>query len=156
MPILAINKRANFDYEILEKFEAGLVLFGHEVKSVRAGSVSLGGSYVAFKAMPNGIACPQLINAHITLYKYASTIKDYDPTRTRNLLLKEKEINYLVGKKKEQGLTLVPLRIYTKSRFLKLEFGLARGKKKHDKRDDIKKRETDRYAKRAIRGEKVD
>ncbi len=151
MPILAINKRANFDYEILEKFEAGLVLFGHEVKSVRTGSVSLGGSYVAFKAMPGGLACPQLINAHISLYKHASTIKDYDPTRTRDLLLKEKEINYLVGKKKEQGLTLVPLRIYTKSRFLKLEFGLARGKKKYDKREDMKKKDVNRDIRRVMR-----
>lgn len=156
MPILAINKRANFDYEILDKYDAGLVLLGHEVKSLRAGNASLGGSYVTFKAGTKGLPEAYLINAHISLYKYASTIKDYDPTRSRKLLLKEKEINYLLGKKKEQGLTIVPLRIYTKNSFLKLEFGIGRGKKNYDKREDIKKRDLDREGRRTIRGDKMD
>jgi SsrA-binding protein len=156
MPILAINKRANFDYEILDKYEAGLVLFGYEVKALRAGNASLGGSYITFKAGHRGLPEAFLINAHISLYKYASTIKDYDPTRSRKLLLKEKEINYLLGKKKEQGLTIVPLRIYTKNSFLKLEFGVGRGKKNYDKREDIKKRDLDREGRRAIRGDKME
>jgi SsrA-binding protein len=144
MPILAVNKRAGFDYEVLDKYEAGLVLFGHEVKSVRAGNVNLKAAYITLKN--DGARLPEayLLNAHISLYKYASTIKDYDPTRSRKILLKSKEINYLMGKSKEQGLTLVPLRIYTKNRFLKLEFALARGKKKYDKREDLKKKDLDR------------
>ncbi len=156
MPILATNKRANFDYEILETFEAGLVLAGHEVKSIRAGNASLKGAYVVFERSGGFLPTPVLLNAHIPLYKYASLVENYDPERSRRLLLNKNEIARLIGKTKEKGLTLVALRLYTKNRFLKLEFGLARGKKQYDKREDIKKRETDRYAKRAIKGENVD
>jgi len=146
MPVFAINKQATFDYEILDKYEAGLVLFGYEVKAVRAGNVNLKGSYITFRTGIKGLPDPYLINAHISLYKYASTIADYDPTRPRKILLKAREIKYLMGKRREQGLTIVPLRIYTKSRFLKLEFALARGKKKYDKREDLKKKDLDREA----------
>jgi SsrA-binding protein len=146
MPVLAVNKRASFDYEVLDKYEAGIVLFGYEVKAVRAGNVNLKGSYITFLAGKNGLPTPFLTNAHISLYKYASTVKDYDPTRPRKILLKAKQIKHLMGKKREQGLTIVPLRIYTKSRFLKLEFALARGKKKYDKREDLKKKDLDREA----------
>lgn len=142
---LAINKRANFDYNILEKYEAGMVLFGHEVKSVRAGHAGLKGSYISLKkAKDGGLPELYLIKAHIPLYKYASTVEDYDPERERKLLLKQKEILRLTSKKKEQGLTLVPLKIYTKNSFLKLEFGIGKGKKKYDKRETIKKRDVDR------------
>jgi SsrA-binding protein len=144
MLVLGVNKRASFDYEVLDKYDAGLVLFGHEVKSVRAGNVNLKAAYITLMNAKGGLPEPQLINAHISLYKYASTIKDYDPTRSRKLLLKAKEIKYLLGKTQEQGLTLVPLRIYTKDRILKLEFALARGKKKYDKREDLKKKDLDR------------
>jgi SsrA-binding protein len=144
MPVLAVNKQATFDYEVLDKYEAGLVLFGHEVKAVRAGNVNLKGSYITFLGGKNGLPEACLTNAHISLYKYASTVKDYDPTRSRRILLKAREIHKLMGRKKEQGLTIVPLRIYTKSRFLKLEFALARGKKKYDKREDLKKKDLDR------------
>jgi SsrA-binding protein len=146
MSVLAINKRATFDYEVLDKYEAGIVLFGHEVKAVRAGNVNLKAAYITFRATKKTLPEAYLINAHVSLYKYASTVKDYDPTRSRKLLLKAKEINYLLGKTREQGLTLVPLRIYTKNRILKLEFALARGKKKYDKREDIKKKDLDREA----------
>jgi SsrA-binding protein len=149
MAILAINKRASFDYDVLDKYEAGLVLFGHEVKSVRAGNVNLKAAYITLRSDHAGLPEAYLTNAHISLYKYASTIIDYDPTRSRKLLLKAKEINYLMGKIHEQGLTLVPLRIYTKNRILKLEFALARGKKKYDKREDLKKKDLDRES-RAI------
>jgi SsrA-binding protein len=138
MAILAINKQATFDYEVLDKYEAGLVLLGHEV--------NLKGSYITFLGGKNGLPIPYLTNAHISLYKYASTVKDYDPTRSRKILIKAKQIQFLMGKKREQGLTIVPLRIYTKSRFLKLEFALCRGKKKYDKREDLKKKDLDREA----------
>jgi SsrA-binding protein len=144
MPTLAYNKRAKFDYEILATYEAGLVLFGHEVKSIRTGHVSLKGAYVTVKRTSKNLPELLLINAHISMYKKASGIKDYDPTRPRKLLVKKNEIKHLLGKKDEQGLTLVPIKIYTKRSLIKLEFGIGKGKKKYDKREAIKKRETDR------------
>jgi SsrA-binding protein len=144
MSTLAYNKRANFDYEILDTYEAGLVLFGHEVKSVKTGHVSLKGSYVTIKKSGNKLPELMLINAHISLYKKASNIINYEPTRPRKLLLKKNEIKHLIGKKDEQGLTLVPIKLYTKHSKIKLEFGIGRGRKKYDKREVIKKRETDR------------
>jgi len=144
MPVLAVNKRANFDYEIKEKFEAGIVLLGHEVKSVKTGHINLRGSYLTFKKSKKGLSELYLINAYIPLYKHAGSIKDYNPTRARKLLVKKKEIKYLTGKKQQQGLTLVPLKIYTKHSLIKLEFAIGRGKKKTDKRETIKKREVDR------------
>jgi SsrA-binding protein len=144
MSILAYNKRANFDYEITERFEAGLALFGHEVKAIKTGHVSLKGSFVVTKKADSSSPELYLINAHIPLYERASTVKSYDPTRPRKLLLHKKQIAHLVGKKAEQGLTLVPIRVYTVRNLVKLEFGVGRGKKKYDKRADIKKREIDR------------
>lgn len=143
MPTLAYNKRANFDYEITDKYEAGIVLFGHEVKAVKAKHLSLKGSFVSIQAGKNS---PELFlkNTHISLYKKASNLDDYDPERPRKLLLHKNQIKHLIGKKKEQGLTLVPIKIYTKHNLLKLEFGIGRGKKKYDKRNSIKKRELDR------------
>ena len=144
MPILATNKRARFDYDILDKYEAGLVLLGFEVKSIKTGHISLKGAYVTLKKTKLKLPELYLIKAHIPLYKCASTIKNYDPERSRKLLLHKNEIERLIGKKQEQGLTLVPLKIYTKRSLIKLEFGIGRGKKKVDKRENIKKRETDR------------
>jgi len=143
MPLLAQNKKASFDYEILEKFEAGLVLFGHEVKSVRSGQASLKGSYLSVRNV-NGKMELFLIGCQIPPYKQAGTLPDYDRTRERKLLVKRKEISRLLGKKKEEGLTLVPLKIYTKHSFLKLEFAVGKGKKKYDKREALKKRDVER------------
>jgi SsrA-binding protein len=144
MPILAVNKRANYDYEILEKFEAGLVLFGHEVKSVKTGHINLAGSYITLKKEGKDLPAPYLINSNIPLYKQAATVENYEPYRSRKLLLRKKEIERLIGKKNEQGLTLVPLKIYTKHSLIKLEFGIGKGRKKIDKREMIKKRDVDR------------
>jgi SsrA-binding protein len=145
MPALAYNKRANFDYDIQETYEAGLVLLGYEVKSIKTGHISLKGSYVTFKKSKNkNLPEAYLTNAHIPLYKFAGIRPSYEPTRPRKLLLKKKEIAYLMGKKDEQGLTLVPIKIYTKHSFIKLEFGVGKGRKKYDKREVIKKRELDR------------
>lgn len=144
MPILAYNKRANYDYVISSKYEAGIILLGHEVKAVKTKHISLKGAYVTVKKTNKNIPELYLINAHISLYKKASTITGYDPTRARQLLLHKNEIKHLLGKKQEQGLTLVPLKIYTKHSLIKLEFGIGRGKKKRDKRELIKKREVDK------------
>jgi len=145
MTVLAVNKRANFDYDIQETYEAGLVLLGYEVKSIKTGHISLKGSYVTFKKVKNkNVPEAHLLNAHVPLYKFAGDRPNYDPIRSRKLLLKKKEIAYLMGKKDEQGLTLVPIKIYTKHSFIKLEFGIGKGRKKYDKREVIKKRELDR------------
>ena len=146
MPTLATNPRAKFDYHILETFEAGLVLFGHEVKAIKNNQMSLKGSYITIK---NEEAW--LINAQVSLYQPKNIPDDYDPTRTRKLLLNKKEIKSLIGRIKQRGLTLVPLRVYTKHNRIKLEFALAQGKRKTDKREKIKKRETDRKIDRALR-----
>ena len=143
MPTLATNKRARFDYEILETFEAGIVLSGQEVKSAKLGNVSLKASYVVVD--PKGAS---LINAHIGQYLKAGKITGYEPTHSRRLLLKSKELKYFQGKTHEQGLTLVPLSMYTRRTLVKVEVGLGKGKKKYDKRETIKNREWKRQQKR--------
>ncbi len=147
MPDLAENKKALFNYEILEKYEAGIVLSGQEVKSAKAGQIALKGSYVTFH---NGKAF--VLNMHINKYKPAGPLPQYDPTRTRELLLHKKEIAYLQGKSMEKGLTIVPLRVYTKQRLLKIEVAVARGKKTYDKREAMKKRDIKREIARAKKG----
>lgn len=147
MPTLAVNKRARFDYEILEKFEAGLVLLGHEVKSVRAGRMSLLGSYVT---ITRGV--PTLIGSHVPKYAPAGPLPGYDPDRSRKLLLHVREIKRLAGKLEQKGLTLVPISVYTKGSTIKLEFGLARGKKRFEKRESIKRRDIDREVRRSLKG----
>jgi SsrA-binding protein len=141
MKSLAFNKRANYDYDIKDTFDAGLVLQGREVKAAKTGNVSLAGSYV--QVSPTGA---YLVNAHIGPYKYA--IQDgYDPTHSRKVLLNKKEIDSLLGK--EKGLTIVPLEMYIGKRgLIKLKIGLGRGRKKQDKREYIKKRDTEMEARR--------
>ena len=151
MPVLAYNKKANFDYEITCKIEAGLVLLGHEVKSIKTRHISLRGAYITIKKGKKALPELFLINAHIPLYKKASTIKDYNPTRPRKLLVHKKQIEHLIGKKKEAGLTLVPIKIYTKHSLIKLEFGIGRGRKKYDKREAIKKREVEKNVRAALK-----
>jgi SsrA-binding protein len=146
MKTLSVNRRAKYDYEILETYEAGLVLKGFEVKAIKTGKASLKGSFVKIK---NNEAW--LLNAHISPYQIKNTPPDYDPQRSRKLLLKKSEIKSLIGKTKQQGLTLVPLKLYTKKSRIKLEFALAKGKKKVDKRETIKKREFEREKRRLIK-----
>lgn len=144
MEALVNNKRAGFDYEIIETYEAGMVLLGHEVKSLKAGNGSLKGSFISLERQKDGRAEAFLRKCFISLYGKAASVKDYEPERNRKLLLGRKELLYLSGKRNEQGLTLIPLKIYAKNGFIKMEFALARGKKKYDKRESIKKRELDR------------
>jgi len=146
MSVLAVNKRAGFDYDISDKYEAGLVLRGFEVKAVKTGHLSLKASFVTVKNEELF-----LTNANIPLYKHAGAIANYDPTRPRKLLLKKREIAHLIGKSRVEGLTLVPIRVYTKRGLLKLEFGVGKGRKKIDKREVIRKRESDRKIERALK-----
>lgn len=143
MPVLATNKKATFNYKLLETFEAGLFLLGHEVKAIKDGHVSLKGAYLSFR-YPLGKPEIFLIGAHISKYRHAGNLDDYNPIRERKILLKAKEINHLLGKKEEKGLTLIPVKIYTKRSLIKLELALAEGKKKFDKRADLKKKDLDR------------
>ena len=146
MAIISVNKRAGFDYEILERFEAGIVLSGQEVKSIKTGHISLAGAFVTLIGSE-----AWLTNAHVPPYKMAGQVLDYDPTRSRKLLLRKKELASLYGKIKQKGLTLVPIRVYTKGNKIKLEFGIGRGKKKYEKRDLIKKREVDKKIREAMK-----
>ncbi len=148
MKSLATNRKATFDYEILEKYEAGLILFGYEVKAIKAGKMSLSGSYVVIK---NNEA--YLLNSGVAPYQPNNTPNGYDATRSRKMLLHKDEIKSLIGKTHQKGLTLIPLSVYTNTHgIIKIQFGLARGKKKYDKRDDIAKRDDKRRMQRAMRG----
>lgn len=144
------NKKAYYDYEILEKFQAGLVLNGQEVKSLRTRGISLSGTYIEIKPNNKGFFEAFWVGANIPPYQPANIDKSYNPQRPRKLLLNREEIDYLTGKIKEKGLTLVPLSVYTGTYKIKLEFGLAKGKKKFDKRESIKKREVERKIKSEI------
>jgi len=146
MPTLAQNKHAWHDYQILEKFEAGLILTGPEVKSAKGGQVNLQGAYVIPK-----VGELWLTGCSIAPYAPAKGVQQgYDPTRDRKLLLTSHELGYLTGKLKQRGLTLVPLSIYTAHRFVKVELGLSRGKTRYDKRVTLRKRETDREIRRTL------
>ncbi len=144
-PVVTVNRKARHDYEILETFEAGMGLTGSEVKSLRAGRVNLKDS---FARIDNGEVF--LVNAHISPYAAANRF-GHEPERSRKLLLHRSEIDKLVGKVQERGLTIVPLRIYFKHGRAKVALGVGRGKKAYDKRESIKRREMQREADRAMR-----
>jgi SsrA-binding protein len=143
--LLADNRKALYDYEILESFEAGVALLGTEVKSIRAGRVNLRDSYARVEGGE-----VWAFNVHISPYTHRGYV-DHEPLRKRKLLLHKAEIRKLIGRTVEKGLTLVPLRMYFKNGRVKLAVGLARGKKAHDKRETIKRREVDRETRAAIK-----
>lgn len=143
--IVAENRKASHDYAFLELFEAGIVLSGTEVKAIREGRVNLRDSYAQIErgeVFVHGI--------HISAYSHRG-YADHDPTRRRKLLLRNAEIRKLVGRTAEKGLTLVPVRLYFKNQYLKVALALARGKKAHDKRETIRRRETDRETRAAVK-----
>ncbi|MEK7503002.1 MAG: SsrA-binding protein SmpB [Patescibacteria group bacterium] len=146
MATLAENRKARFDFEILENFEAGIELFGFEVKAVKNHKMTLEGSYV-FPRYGEFF----LVGATISPYQPKNTPKDYEPTRERRLLLHKKEISYLLGKISQKGLTILPIKIYSKNGRIKLEIALARKFKKHDKREKIKERESKRKIERTMK-----
>ena len=143
--ISLINRRAFHDYEILEKFEAGIVLNGTEVKSIRQGKASFKDCYAKVIG-----AELWLVSMHITPYDHGG-YANHNPVRNRKLLLHKYELKRLIGKIEEKGLTLVPLRLYFKSGYVKVELALARGKKIHDKRRDITARDLTRDAQRELK-----
>ena len=139
MPKHADNKKVRFDYEILETFEGGLVLTGAEVKSIKSGRMQLKGSFLHIRKGELWLK-----NAFIAKYGPAGPQPEYDPYKDRKVLMHAREISKLIGKAQADGLTLAPLSVYTKKDLIKIEFGLVRGKKKHEKRDAIKKRDVQR------------
>lgn len=146
MPVLIENRKVFFNYEILEKLEAGLELRGYEVKSLRNKRGSLAGSHIIIRG---GEA--YAIGIDIPPYQPQNIPPDFKEQRTIRILLRKKEISYLEGKTSKTGLTLVPLKVYTKKKNIKLEIGLAKGKKKFDKREIIKKREAKRKIERTMK-----
>ncbi|MBX4189488.1 SsrA-binding protein SmpB [Candidatus Parcubacteria bacterium] len=145
MTVFADNRRAHFDYEFLETFTAGIELTGAEVKAARAGKISLAGSYVSIRG---GEAF--LLGAEVQPYQPKNEPLDFDGTRAKKLLLTKDEIAVLAKAEETKGLTIVPLKVYNKGRFLKVDVALARGKKQFDKRQAIKKRDTERDIKRSL------
>lgn len=145
--ILVENKKARLRFEVLEKFDAGMELLGHEVKSLRAKQGSLEGARVIVRG---GEA--YLVGLHVPPYQASNTPADYDPTRTRRLLLKSKEIVELGDAEARKGLTIVPLEVYTTKRLLKLRLAIVRGKTKVDRREDLKKADALREAQRELKG----
>ena len=146
--VIAENRRARHDYEILEKLEAGLELRGSEVKSLRGGS---GNIREAYAQVIEGEAW--ILNMHIPEYPQAGPHQNHEPRRRRKLLLKGREIDRMRKKVAEKGLTLVPLKLYFSGAWVKLELGIARGRKRHDKRQALKEREDRRDVQRALRRE---
>jgi SsrA-binding protein len=148
MPVISKNKKAYFNYEILEKFEAGVILNGQEVKSLKTNGVNLAGSYVVLKDEE-----VFWIGANIPPYQPRNIGSSYNPERSRKLLLKKSEIKYLIGKSRQKGLTLMPLKVYTIRGKIKLEFAIVKGKRKFDKRDSIKKRAIEREIERELKNQ---
>lgn len=144
--IVADNRQARFQYEILETYEAGVELRGTEVKSIRQGKVNLRDGYALIR---NGEAW--LHNVHISPHDTASQVFNHEPRRTRKLLLHGQEIRKLIGQVEQKGLTLVPLKMYLKRGWVKLTIGLARGKKLHDKREDLKQKQAKREIERVMK-----
>ncbi|HWO43287.1 MAG TPA: SsrA-binding protein SmpB [Candidatus Eisenbacteria bacterium] len=143
--VVCVNRQARHNYFIEETYEAGLVLVGSEVKSLREGKANLKDSYARVQ---KGEAF--LLNAHVSPYSGANRF-NHEPTRTRKLLLHRREIERLTGKTKERGLTLIPLRLYFKNGRAKVELGLARGKKLHDKRETLRRKAAEREVERALK-----
>lgn len=146
MKVLTENKKAYFDFEILEKFEAGISLLGQEVKTLKTQGTNLAGTYVIIKGEE-----AFWIGANIPPWQPKNIGGNYNPQRDRKLLLKKSEIKYLIGKSKQKGLTLIPLRLYTKNEKIKLEFGIGKRKKKKSKKEEIKKREIEREIQRTLK-----
>ena len=143
--IVATNRKARHDYHLLETWEAGMVLQGTEVKSLRQEQANLKNSFAHIEGEEIFLR-----NLHISPYEF-EIVAEQDPTRKRKLLLHKKEIKKLLGKTAERGLTLIPLRLYFKSGLAKVEIALAKGKRSYDKRQDLKKREANREIERAVK-----
>lgn len=150
MATLVSNRQARFHYELIDKLSAGIVLEGFEVKSLRAGNVSLKGAYVVYRDTE-----AFLVGAYIAPFQANNTPDSYDPYRKRKLLLKKSEIAHIAKQKKSAGLTIIPLSIYTTPRgLIKVDLAIARGKKLHDKRQTLRAREDERAFSRTLKNKR--
>ncbi len=148
MKIINENKKVLFDYEVLEKFKAGIILTGQEVKSIKAGRINLKGAFVVMKGEE-----VFLIGASVPAYQPKNLRVEYDPSQSRKLLLRKEEIKRIIGKAHQKGLTMKPVLVYTDKGKIKIEFAIVRGKKKYDKREKIKKREIEQEMRRTFKGD---
>ena len=146
MPTLAVNKKAKHDYTVIDTVEAGISLLGHEVKSVRAGWAQLTGAFVHERGGEFW-----LVNMNIPVWQQKNVSEDHDPKRSRKLLVSKKEIEEMVSRMRGENLTIVPISLYTKGPFIKVELALVRPKKQHDKRETLKKRQADREMGRHVK-----
>jgi len=146
MKVIAQNKKVSFDYEILEKYEAGVELLGFEVKSIKSGHISIQGSFVVVRDSQL-----YLLNAFVPPYQPKNAPSNYNPSRTRRLLLHRFQTKKLIGKTKEKGLTLMPFKVYNKDNKIKIEVVLARPRKKIDKREKIRGRDVQREIERELK-----
>ena len=145
--MLLENRKATFNYEFLERFNAGIELLGFEVRSLRQKRGSLEGAYAIVRGFE-----AFLVNVYIPAYQPKNTPKNYDERRPRKLLLAKKEIRELAAAESKKGLTIIPISVYNKGRKIKVELAIARGKKKYDKRESIKRRDTEREIRRLMKG----
>lgn len=148
MPSLLYNKKASLKYQIIETFPAGMELFGFEVKSLRNKQGSLDGAHVIIRGNE-----AYFVGALIPPHQANNAPQEYDPRRTRRLLLTKKEISRLAGSEKQKGLTIVPISVYSKGRYLKMEIAVVRGKQKHDKREALKERSAKRDIERTLKNQ---
>jgi len=145
--IYSVNSKANFDYEIIDKYEAGIKLLGSEVKSIRNGGMNISAAYIKIMSDFSVV----LLNSNVRHYEFSKKDEEYDPERTRLLLLHENEISKIAQKVKIKGYSIIPLKVYDKHHFIKMELALARGKKEYNKREDLKKKDELQAAKRAVK-----
>ena len=145
MTTYADNRKARHDYEMLDEFGAGIVLVGHEVKAVREGGANLAGSHIGFDRGELWVK-----GMKIAPYSKAGRMEAYDPSHPRKLLMRKRELQSLLGKSQQKGLTLIPVSLYPHGRHIKLKFALCRGKKAHDKRETIRKRDIERDVQRHL------
>ena len=144
--IVTRNRKAQRDYEVRDRYDAGLVLMGSEIKSIRNSNINIGDGYVQAKERELW-----LVNTHISPYKDARNFGHSDPRRPRKLLLHRREINRIISKIRENGMTVIPLQVYLERGRAKVEIGVARGKKRYDKRADLAKRDANRQIERALK-----
>ena len=144
--IITKNRKAHHDYHVSDRYDAGLVLMGSEIKSIRNHNINIGDGFIQAK---DGELW--LMNAHISPYKEASRFGHSDPQRPRKLLLHRREINRIINKLRDNGMTVIPLQVYLERGRAKIEIGVARGKKRYDKRADLAKRDSDRQIERALK-----
>ncbi len=146
MANFAENKKAKFDYEILDEYEGGLELLGHEVKSIRTKGADISNAHVLVRGGEI-----YLVNATIPIYQNTAQLEKYDPARIRRILVNKKEILEITNQESKRGLTLIPISLYNKGRLIKIRFAIVKGKKKFDKREKIKERDTNREMQRTLK-----